>query len=190
MPNQLWIVIVLKCKVENAKDVLVNFYDFIKDLKEVKNLHFIIRDRVDDDIVFSFRILCEEKNKQIVKSKVTFKLNNLNLQDNYVVEPSPDNPLYEYQAWPWEETIKERGRERFNIFCNLLRKMNEVVAEMAKQNYFSSAERTEMAHAMSWMLGCTEYFKLSTKCAEVGYYDRINDKYHPYLQQRFNNNPK
>ena len=36
---------------------------------------------------------------------------------------------------------------------------------------------------MAWMLGCTESGVLSTKEMEIGYYDRIEDKYCAYLKQ-------
>ena len=185
MTEKVWLVTVFKCKAKIAKEVLINFYDFIKDPAEVENLHFIIRDRLEDDVVFSFRILCEEKNKQIVKSKICFKLNNLISKEDYVVEPTQDHPLYTYAAWPWEETIKNRGEEKFNAFCSYLRKMSAMIIEMIKQDYFESVERTEIAHVMSWMLGCRNYFKLTPKSASVGYYDRIEDKYRSYLQKNF-----
>jgi len=46
-------------------------------------------------------------------------------------------------------------------------------------------ERVELAHFMSWMVGCTEYGLLSTMGMEVGYYDRLNDEYCSYLRQNF-----
>ena len=81
--------------------------------------------------------------------------------------------------------MKERGIEKFETFCLFLRKMSEMVIELIKQDYFSSFERTEIAHIISWMLGCTEYFKLTPKSASVGYYDRIDDKYRAYLHKNF-----
>jgi hypothetical protein len=56
---------------------------------------------------------------------------------------------------------------------------------MARKGYSSSTEKVEIAHVTSWMLGFTEYGKLSTAHMEVGYYDRIEDKCHKYLQQEF-----
>ena len=185
MTDQVWLVTVLKSPAERTKEVLVSFYDFIKHLSEVKDLHFVIRDRLDDFVIISFRILCEEKDKNILRSKMNFKLGNLLTSKDFIIDPAPDHCLYQYVAWSMEEAIKIRGQEKFNIFCNILRKMSEAVIEMAKQDYFSSEERTEVAHVMSWMLGCTEYFKLTTKHAEVGYYDRIEDKEQPYLQKNF-----
>jgi hypothetical protein len=56
---------------------------------------------------------------------------------------------------------------------------------MARRKYFDSQERVEIAHVMSWMLGCTEYGSLSEKHMEVGYYDRVTDRYHAYLKEDF-----
>jgi len=56
---------------------------------------------------------------------------------------------------------------------------------MIRSKYFSSEERVEMVHVMSWMLGCTEYGLRSRDHMEVGYYDRIENKYYQYLKQEF-----
>jgi hypothetical protein len=186
MSEKTWIVTVFKCNAQKVKKILVDFYDFVCDLTETENLHFIIRDRVDDEVVFSFRVSCTKKNKKLLKSKIIFKLNNLLSKQNYVVDPSPDHPLSNYVAWKWEATTKKRGEEKFNTFCFFLQKMSAMTIEMVKQDYFSSVERTEIVHIMSWMIGCTEYFKLTPKSATVGYYDRIEDKYRAYLQKTFN----
>jgi hypothetical protein len=42
-----------------------------------------------------------------------------------------------------------------------------------------ASERIEIARLMPCMLGCTEYGSLSAKQMEIGYYDRIEDTYHP-----------
>ena len=56
---------------------------------------------------------------------------------------------------------------------------------MIENDYFASNERVELVHFMSWMLGCTEYGLLSTSGMEIGYYDRLDDKYCSYLRQDF-----
>jgi len=40
-----WCVAVFKCKSENGEKILAGFYEFVKDLQGVEDLHFIIRDR-------------------------------------------------------------------------------------------------------------------------------------------------
>lgn len=185
MSEESWLVTVFRCKSAVVKEVIVKFYDFVNDLPEVEALHFIIRDRLEDDVVFSFRTRCKEDNKKIAKSKIEFKLNELLDKHMYVVNPTVEDDLFKYAAWPWEDTIKERGKEKFEKFTQFLREMSKMVIAMIKQDYFSSHERTELAHVMSWMLGCTEYFILSPKSAKVGYYDRIEDKYRSYLQKDF-----
>jgi hypothetical protein len=67
-------------------------------------------------------------------------------------------------------------------------KINEqvkFVVQMTENDFFASNERVELAHIMSWMLGCTEYGLLRTSGMEVGYYDRLDDKYCSYLRQDF-----
>ena len=56
-----WVVAVFKCSPSDVKKILVEFYRFIDDLKGVRSLHFLIRDRIDDEVVFSFRIMIEKK---------------------------------------------------------------------------------------------------------------------------------
>jgi len=63
--------------------------------------------------------------------------------------------------------------------------MSAIVIELIENEYFASSERVELAHVVSWMFGCTEYGLLSTTGMEVGYYDRLNDKYCSYLRQNF-----
>jgi hypothetical protein len=197
MKQTTWIITVFKCDAKKVQSVLIDFYDFVCDLTEVKTSHFIIRDRLENDVVFSFRVSCFKEDEKIVKSKIAFKINNLVSKENYVINPDSNDPLFRYVAWSSEEAIKLRGEEEFNKFCSFLEKMSKLVIEMVKQNYFSSDERTEIAHAMCWMLGCNECFMLSTKnskaIASLGYYDRIEDKYVEYLQRSFqqkNNNKK
>jgi len=101
------------------------------------------------------------------------------------IDPKEDSSLYRYVDWPGEETIAERGTEKFADFCHFLGQLSRTVAEMAKKDYFGAEERVELAHVMSWMLRCTEHGLVSTEEMQVGYYDRITDKYHIYKQKRF-----
>jgi hypothetical protein len=63
-----WIVTVVKLNAQNIKNVSIDFYDFVSDLPETENLHFIIIDRLDDEVVFSFRVLCTIKLGKSLKS--------------------------------------------------------------------------------------------------------------------------
>jgi hypothetical protein len=180
-----WCVAVFKCKPESIRKTLIDFYRFVKDLDGVKSLHFLIRDRVKDEVVFSFRVLTEKEYKQIVASKMAYKLGALISRDGFAVDPNIKNPLRKYVAWSSEDRIAKYGPKKFTEFCNFLEKMSKMVVQMVRSKYSSSDERVEIAHVMSWMLGCTEYGLLSKAHMEVGYYDRIDDKYFPYLKQYF-----
>jgi hypothetical protein len=151
-----WMVAVFKSDPKKAREILVELYEYAKEIEEVKDLHFIIRDRVKNEIVFSFRFMIEEQKRKILSGKIAFKLNNLVAKDNFVVDSSSDHPLFEYEAWTWKVTLKERGLKKFNVFCSFLSELSSVVVNMAKQDYFASTERAELAHVMSWMLGCKE----------------------------------
>ena len=179
-----WIVAVFKCSPSDVKKILVEFYRFIDELKGVRSLHFLIRDRIDDEVVFSFRIMVNMKFKEIVKSKSAYKLSTLLTEDKFAIDPVKNN-LAQYVAWSPEKRIRDFGQSKFIQFIDVLKNMSAIVIEMIENDYFTSNERVELAHVISWMLGCTEYGLLSTKGMEIGYYDRLSDKYCSYLRQNF-----
>jgi hypothetical protein len=179
-----WFVVVCRCKPENVTSFLVDFYRFVEGINGVKSLHFLIRDRIEDEVVFSFRVLVETKQAKAIKSKISYKLKRLLPLEKYAINPSSESGLFKYVAWSTERAAKI-GEEKFAVFCDFLSKMSRMVLEMAERKYFDTSERVEFAHVMAWMLGCTEYGLLSTKHFEVGYYDRIADKSCPYLREVF-----
>jgi hypothetical protein len=179
-----WSVAVFKCAPENIRSVLLEFYGFVVDLVGVKSLRFLVRYRVENEVVVSFRVLTEVKYKEAVQSKMNYKLGIL-IPDKFAVNPDTQNQLNKYVAWGTEKRISKSGHDKFPEFCNVLCKMSGLVIEMLKNDYFGSTERVEIAHVMSWMLGCTEYGKMSPTHWEIGHYDRIEDKYYQYLKQNF-----
>jgi hypothetical protein len=180
-----WCVAVFKCSPDSVKKVLVEVYRFADDLKGVRSLHFLVRDRVEDEVVFSFRVMVEPKFKEMVKTKLAYKLGTLLSEDKYVIDPAAGNGLEQYVAWLPGKKIADFGQSKFNQFIDLLKNMSAIVVQIIENDYFASNERVELAHFMSWMLGCTEYGLLSTSGMEIGYYDRLDDKYCSYLRQDF-----
>jgi len=180
-----WCVAVFKCSPNSVKKILVEFYRFVDDLKGVRSLHFLIRDRVEDEVVFSFRVMVEPKFKEIVKTKLAYKLGTLLSKDKYAIDPTAENNLEQYVAWVPEKRIADYGQSKFIQLIDLLKNMSALVVQLIESDYFASNERVELAHIMSWMLGCTEYGLLNTSRMEVGYYDRLEDKYCSYLRQDF-----
>lgn len=180
-----WCVAVFKCSPTSIKKVPIEVYRFTDNLKSVRSLHFLVRDRVEDEVVFSFRVMVEPKFKQIVKSKLAYKLGTLLSEDKYVIDPAAENSLQKYVAWLPEKRIVDYGQNKFNHFIDLLKNLSAIEVQMIENDYFTSNERVELAHIMSWMLGCTEYGLLRTSGMEVGYYDRLDDKYCSYLRQDF-----
>jgi len=180
-----WCVAVFRCKPNDIRKIAPVFYKFVKDLAGVKSLHFIVRDRLEDEVIFSFRVLVENGKKRIIASKMVYRLGMLLPKGEFAVDPEPQHPLRKYVAWSADERIVKFGSKKFPEFHSLLEKMSKLVIQMIRSRYFSSDERVEIAHIMSWMLGCTEYGVLSTAHMEIGYYDRIEDKYHKYLKQEF-----
>ena len=180
MAESDWCVVVAICKPESVATFLVEFYRFVEGIKGAENLHFLIRDRFEDEVVFSFRIFVEIEQWKTVKSKIAYKLKQLLSEGKFAINPDSKHHLFKYVAWSTERA-SEIGEERFSMFCDFLSRLSKVVVEKAEKNYFESAERVEIAHVMAWMLGCTEYGRLSVKQMEVGYYDRIEDKSCLYL---------
>ena len=180
-----WCVAVFKCKSDVVENPLVGLYDFVKDLEGVKDLHFIIRDRLGDDVVFSFRVFIDPKFRKVVESKIVYKLNDLVSKDDFSINPEDGDQLAKYSGWSQKDVTAKLGSEKFVLFCDFLSQLSKVVVNMARSKYFDSRERVEIAHAMSLMLGCTEYGSLSEKHMEVGYYDRVAGRYHVYLKEDF-----
>jgi hypothetical protein len=180
-----WCVAVFKCSLTSVKKVLIEVYRFADDLKGVLSLHFLVRDRVGDEAVVSFRVMVEPKFKEMVKTKLAYKLGTLLSEDKYAIDPAAGNSLEQYVAWLPEKRIVDYGQSKFNQFIDVLQKLSAIVVQIIENDYFASNERVELAHGMSWMLGCTEYGLLSTSGMEIGYYDRLDDKYCSYLRQDF-----
>jgi hypothetical protein len=59
-----WYVAVFKCSPDYVKNILVEVYKFVDNLKGVRSLHFLIRDRVEDEVVLSFRVMVEPNSKK------------------------------------------------------------------------------------------------------------------------------
>ena len=151
----------------------------------MRSLHFLVRDRVEDEGVFSFRVMVEPKFKAIVKTKLACKLGTLLSEDKYVIDPGAGTSFGQYDAWLPDKRIVDFRQSKFNQFIDLLKNLSAIVVQLIESDYFASNERVELAHVMSWMLGCTEDGLLSTSGMEVGYYDRLEDKYCSYLRQGF-----
>ena len=176
---------VFKCPSDSVKKVLVEFYRFVDGLKGVRSLHFLVSDRVEDEVVFSFRVMVEPKFKGIVKINLSCKLGTLLPEGKYVIDPAVGTSLEQYVAWQPEKRIADHGQAKFNQFIDLLKTMSAIIVKLIEDDYFASNERVELAHVTSWMFGCTEYGLLRTSGMEVGYYDRLEDKYCSYLRQDF-----
>jgi hypothetical protein len=87
---------------------------------------------------------------------------------------------------------QNKNKKPIIIDPELQKELDSCIPSLAKEkmklnenDYFASNERVELSHVMSWMLECTEYGLLSTSGMEVGYYDRLEDKYSSYLRQDF-----
>ena len=185
MTGDVWCVAVFKCEPKNVAKTLVEFYDFVKDLLGVKSHHFLIRDRVNDEVVFSYRLQVDSEQKVVVSSKLAYKLREMMLEDKFAVDPSKESPFSKFVGWDYEDRIARCGVKKFSEFCRYLSLLSKLVVQMSRRGYFDSSERVELAHVVSWMLGCTEYGLMSPQHWEIGYYDRIENKNRPYLKQYF-----
>ena len=185
MVESEWLVVVLRSKSTEAKSVLIDLYRYIEHLPGVTAVHFLIRDRVDDDVVFSFRVLPDQTEKEHVRDAIAVKLKNTFPADSFAIDPKLGNPLQPYAAWPWLERTARGGPEKISSLGNYLGQLSRLAVEMAEGDYFASEERVEMAHLAAWTLGCTEYGWLSAQEIQVGHYDRIEDRYHIHLRETF-----
>ena len=118
--NDEWSISVFKCRDEQIKTVVPELYHFVSGLEGVKSLHFLIRDRVDDEAIFSFRVMVELKSKGIIRSKIAYKLGTLFTVGKFAVDPSSDSPFEKYAAWDIEKRIAEHGLKKFDDFTDFL----------------------------------------------------------------------
>ena len=77
-------------------------------------------DRVDEEVVLSFRVMVEPKKKSLVKNKLDYKLGTLLSAGKFVVEPTPEDPLQMYVGWEPEKKIAQCGLERFDYLVDFL----------------------------------------------------------------------
>jgi hypothetical protein len=185
-----WSVIVVKTKPENARETLVRLYWFIEGLIDVNSIHFMIRDRMQDGVVFSLRVRMASAEAEATKSAMRRELDRLAIIDG-AVDPPTHHPLHRFTAWTWQSALRQRGADKFTQFCEYLSQFSRIVVDMAEHEYFTSRERAEMAHEVSWMLGLTECGVLRVKGkkgVEIGYYDRIENTTQSYLTYHFTDN--
>jgi hypothetical protein len=150
----------------------------------VRSLHFLSKDRIDDEVVFSFRIMVDPKLKGVIKSKLAYKLGTLLPENKFAIDPALENSLAQYAGWSPEKRIADLCPARFSQLVDSLRGLSGIIIEMIEHGYFESSERVDLAYAFSQMLGCTEYGALYASEFEVGYYDRLDDKYCVKLKEK------
>jgi hypothetical protein len=184
MSSEDWCIAVFKCPPDKIGNVIA-LYDFAKEIKGVKDLHFLIRDRIDEEVYVSFRLQVDLESKQTVRSKMVYKLGELMSEGNFAVDPSVDSFLSKFSAWEPEKAVAEHGFEKSISFFRYLSELSRIAIKMMKDGYFDSEERVELAHVFSWMLGCAEYGLLSINHFEIGYYDRLKGKNCVYLKEEF-----
>jgi hypothetical protein len=131
-----WCVSVFKCKPEQVKGAVPEFYRFVNSLEGVKSSHFLVRDRVDDEAVFSFRVIVDPRQKRVIKSKIAYKLGTLLSDDKFAVEPSSDGPLYSFAAWEPKRLISEVGSKKFDDLTKFLRDISKLTVKMIKKRLF------------------------------------------------------
>jgi hypothetical protein len=112
-----------------VKKVLVEVYRFTDDLKGVRSLHFLVRDRIEDEAIFSFRVMVEPKFKEIVKNKLAYKLSTLLPKNKYTIDPTAENSLAQYVEWLPEKRIADYGQSKFNQFIDLLKNRSALLVQ-------------------------------------------------------------
>ena len=131
-----WIVAVFKCNAPEVQ-IISQFYRFVDALKGVQSLHFLIRDRVEDQVAVSFRIMVDSKQKDIIKSKAVYKVGTL-LPADKSIDPTSESELGKYAAWYPEKRIADFGQVKFNQFIDILKNMSSTIIVIIENNYFAS----------------------------------------------------
>jgi hypothetical protein len=129
--------------------------------------------------------MVEPKLKDIIISKSAVKLSTLFGADKFAIDPPVESDLGQYISWCPEKKLAQMGQARFTSFIDLLKNLSALVVDAVENNYYASSERIKIAHIFSSMPGCTEYGMLRTTGMEIGFYDRLEDKYCSYIRQTF-----
>lgn len=87
----------------------------------------MVADRIDGEIVFSFRVMVEPKLKEIIKSKSAFILNTLVGADRFGIDPESD--LRQYVSWFPEKKLAHVGPARFTSFIDFLKNLSALVVD-------------------------------------------------------------
>lgn len=182
MDESSWSIVVYQVSADQAQETLTGTYRFIEHLAGVHSLHFIIRDRLETTVIVSLRILHDREEQERIEGTITQHLRNVLSNHAFVINPTPNHAFHQYGAWPWRERMKTDGIEKFTNFYTALHQFSQIIIEMSEANLFTSQKRVEITHLVAGMLGCTQYGQLSTTEMRVGYYDRIQNEYHPYLR--------
>jgi hypothetical protein len=95
MADDDWCVAVFRCKPADVRRVLISLYGFVKDLEGVKSLHFITRDRLKDDVVFSFRVLVEDLSLEGPSREFNARIDDLKRLERQADRQEQD----QLQAW-------------------------------------------------------------------------------------------
>ena len=82
----------------------------------------------------------------------------------------------------------EKAKKKFNNYTDVLKKISDIAIDMIENDFFDSSQRVNLTHFIAWILGCTECGVLSASGIKVGYYDRIEDNFKPYLKCDFSPN--
>jgi hypothetical protein len=125
------------------------------------------------------------KFEETLKNRSAAKLGALLGADKFAIDPAVNDNLKQYASWFPEKKLAQLGAARFAVYIDLLKSMSAMVIDALEGNFFASNERVDLAHVFTQMLGCTEYGLLRTSGMEVGYYDRVEDKYCSFLRQNF-----
>jgi hypothetical protein len=157
MVDSSWSIVIFCVTSDRVQGILIDMYRFVEHLVGVQSLHFIIRDRIDDGVVVSFRILLDRAMKDHVESIISQHLQHVIAENAFIINPEPDHPLHQYVAWSWKERMEKDGIKKCTDFYMFLNQFSRMIVELGEADCFSSHERVEMAHVVSGMLGCTEY---------------------------------
>ena len=111
---------------------------FRRRLVGVKSVHFLVRDRMDDETPFSFKGMVDPQQKRLIKRKMTYELGTYFQGDRFAIDPASDSPLHGYAAWDLEKRIVAQGLKKVEVFTDFLCAISRLLVEKVEKEYFAS----------------------------------------------------
>lgn len=160
-----WSVFFFECPTERLKQVLIDLFKYLNEVRQAKIPHFLIRVYFPSKYLgISLRVLRKVSDAKKLDGKLVEFFENQKLR--YDREPKGN-----YHAWIREGEIDPNWNKGK---CEALHKLSNFVAFLAQNDIFDAHHKCHNAHYLVNMLALQEATVLGSN--QMGYFDIIERK--------------